>query len=115
MNIDIQANGLTLTSGLRQHINQRLWSTFERSQQYLRKISVRLIDVNGPRGGQDKRCRVHIGIIGGQDLVIENTDSQLHSAIEGATNRAESNFVKRINKRRKKNRTTVEPAINPNN
>lgn len=102
MNIDIQANGLTLTSGLRQHIRQRFLSAFHSSQQHLRKISVRLIDVNGPRGGQDKRCRVHIGIIGGQDVVIENTDTHLHTAIEGATNRAQNSLFRRIDKRRAK-------------
>lgn len=100
MRIDIQANGITLTSGLRQHINRRLLSSFESARRHLKKISVRLLDVNGPRGGQDKCCKVHISIVGGQDLVIENTDMHLHTAIEGAAQRAETNLSRRIDKQR---------------
>lgn len=102
MNIDIQANGLTLTTGLRQHIRQRLFNAFKSTHQHLRKITVRLMDINGPRGGQDKQCRIHIGMIGGQDVVIENTDAQLHTAIEDAANRAQHTLARRIQKRREK-------------
>jgi ribosome-associated translation inhibitor RaiA len=109
MNIDIQANGLNLTTGLRQHIRNRFFIAFQGTKQHLRKITVRLIDVNGPRGGQDKKCRVHLGVVGGQDVVIENTDTQLHSAIEGATNRAQNTLARRIDKRREKK--AIKPSF----
>jgi hypothetical protein len=113
MRIDIQANGLILTSGLRQHIKQRLLTSFQRTQQHFRKISVRLLDINGPRGGLDKRCRLHIGLVGGQDLVIESTDTQLHNAIEGAAHRAESNLFKRLGKRTHKRRQKYDLPLLP--
>ena len=52
MQVDIRARGFELTEGLRQHTERRLdfalgWADYD-----IRKVAVRLFDINGPRGGR---------------------------------------------------------------
>jgi hypothetical protein len=44
-------------------------------------------DVNGPRGGIDKRCWIHLEL-GGKGLTIEEVDADLYVAIDRASERA---------------------------
>ncbi|PZP64484.1 MAG: hypothetical protein DI596_01835 [Azospira oryzae] len=48
MQIDIQARDFTLTEGLRAHVERRLRFALTRYRDCVRRITVRLADVNGP-------------------------------------------------------------------
>lgn len=55
----------------------------------IRSVTVRLADVNGPRGGVDKTCLVTIRLDASKRLiVIEETDADAVVAIDRATDRA---------------------------
>jgi putative sigma-54 modulation protein len=55
----------------------------------VRSISVRLADLNGPRGGPDKHCLVTIRLTSPRRLiVIEDTDPDAEVAIGRAADRA---------------------------
>jgi hypothetical protein len=49
---------------------------------------VRFADVNGPRGGPDKRCDVQVQLVGGQTVRIRETDSCPYRAADRAARRA---------------------------
>ena len=89
MRMNIQARGFDLTEGLREHTERRLQFALSWASQDVRAISVRLFDVNGPRGGEDKRCRIQVVFRGTQEVVIEDTEADLYVAIERAAERAE--------------------------
>lgn len=100
MRIDIQARGFKLTDGLRQYTERRLkfalsWAAFE-----VRKVVVRFSDINGPRGGEDKRCYIQIPITGRPDIVIEDTESNLYTAIDHAVSRIERSVARRLERKR---------------
>lgn len=104
MHIDIQARGLDLTQGLRDHTERRLnfalsWATYD-----VRQVAVQLSDVNGPRGGEDKRCCIQVALPGAQKIVIENTDANLYLAINRAVDRAERSIARRLERRREHRR-----------
>lgn len=55
----------------------------------VKSLTVRLMDVNGPRGGIDKRCLVKIRLHAPNRLiVIEEADTDAASAIHWAADRA---------------------------
>ncbi|MDP3440353.1 MAG: ribosome-associated translation inhibitor RaiA [Azonexus sp.] len=101
MQIVIQARGFELSGGLRQHIERRLRFALDWAQHHVRNVSVRLSDLNGPRGGKDKRCHIQITATGGSNLVIEDTRTDLYAAIDQATDRAGRTLARRVERQRK--------------
>ena len=58
MRIDIQGRGFPLTAALLDHTEQRLRFALTRTSARIKRVVVRLGDRNGPRGGEDKFCRM---------------------------------------------------------
>jgi hypothetical protein len=50
-------------------------------------VVVRLGDINGPRGGPDKQCGLVVQLVGGQTVVVSETDTCAYSAVDLATTR----------------------------
>ncbi len=61
---------------------------------------MRLSDINGPRGGADKRCHLQVVLDGLPDVVIKDTEANLYVAIDRATDRAERTLVRKIDRQR---------------
>ncbi len=96
MRVDIQANGFKLTEGLLQHTQNRLACDLNWARDHVSRVTVRLSDINGPRGGEDMRAMVQISIPGKQDVVVEDTRSDLYLAIDRAVERAGQAVVRRV-------------------
>ena len=56
MSIDTRAIGFALTDAIVRHVEARLESALGPFARRILKVTVRLDDVNGSRGGVDKRC-----------------------------------------------------------
>lgn len=100
MQIDIQSRGFDLTEGLREHTERRLKFALGWASYGVRMVTVRLSDINGPRGGNDKRCRIQIPLPGGQDVMIEDTEADLYVAIDRAADRTERTVARRLERLR---------------
>jgi putative sigma-54 modulation protein len=100
MRIDIQARGFELTQGLREHAERRLQLALGWADKGMRSVSVRLSDVNGPRGGNDKRCQIKIPLVGGADVVIDDAQTDLYVAIDRAAERTGGALARRLGRRR---------------
>lgn len=100
MQIKIQARGFPLTEALREHAERRLRFALSWAGYDVRKVVVRLSDINGPRGGDDKRCCIQVVFPGTQDVVIEDTESDLYVAINRAVDRAERSVARRLARQR---------------
>lgn len=100
MHINIQARGFVLTDGLREHTKRRLQFAFGWADDRLHQILVRLSDKNGPRGGEDKRCRIQIAFLGAPSVVIEDTEVDLYVAIDRAADRAGRSVARRLERQR---------------
>ena len=93
MNMMIQAQGFKLTEGLTEHAKRRLRFALSRSSEQIQRVKVRLTDINGPRGGVDKRCRIEIQIPSQPALMIEQLDSDMYVAISRSAARAERRVI----------------------
>ena len=100
MQIVIQARGFALTSGLREHVERRIGFALDWAKYHVRRVSVRLSDLNGPRGGEDKRCHIQVAMPGGADVLIEDTESDLYVAIDRAADRAGRTLARRVERNR---------------
>ena len=96
MQIDIQTHGFSLTDGLRDHTERRLRFALARVAGRVRRITVRFFDINGPRGGIDKRCRIQVMLNGFGGVVIEDTETNLYLAIDRAADRIGRNVMRRL-------------------
>ncbi len=95
----IQTRGFKLTQALQEYTHKRLAYAISFASEHVQRITVRLSDINGPRGGEDKRCKLVLKMQGMPSMVIEDTESNLYSAIDRAVERA-SRSLARILKRR---------------
>lgn len=98
MQIDIQARHFSLTDALRSHAERRLRFALASCSDYIQKIVMRLSDINGPRGGADKRCHIQIILAGLPDVVIEDIEVDMYIAINRAASRAGRTLVRKINR-----------------
>ncbi len=109
MRIVIQANGFVLTEALKTYTEQRLRATLGWAGERMRKLAVSLSDINGPRGGIDKRCKIQVQLGGGQEIVIEDTEADLYVAIDRAADRADRAVVRRVERMRDFSHTRIHP------
>lgn len=100
MKINIQAQNFTLTKAIRSHITRRLGFALSARSEYISHIKVNLSDINGPRGGVDKRCQIMVVLPKLPDVVIEDKEVDLYVAIDRAVDRASRTVDRRLNRRR---------------
>lgn len=112
MQIAIHAHGFTITEALREHVASRLQQAFGCCADRISRIMVRLSDINGPRGGVDKRCQIQARLATLADVVIEDTEANLYVAIDRATERAGRTAVRHLTRQRRPVRSAPhqEPA-----
>jgi len=98
MQINIQARNFSLTDALRSHAERRLRSALTCCGDHIQRVMMRLSDINGPRGGEDKRCHLQVVLDGLPDVVIEDVEADLYVAIDRATDRAGRTLVRKIDR-----------------
>ena len=106
MQIDIQARNFSLTDALRSHAERRLRFALTCCDDHIQRVVVRLSDINGPRGGADKRCHLQVVLAGLPDVVIEDTEADLYVAIDRATDRAGRTVGRRLARQRDRGRAS---------
>jgi putative sigma-54 modulation protein len=100
MQIVIQSRGVALTGALRQHIERRMLFALGWADYQVRKVEVRLSDLNGPRGGEDKRCQIQILASGIPEVVIQDIEVDVYLAIDRAADRAGRALARRLERQR---------------
>ncbi|MBP1625633.1 MAG: HPF/RaiA family ribosome-associated protein [Holophagaceae bacterium] len=88
MRIEIKAMGFKLTTALKAFIREHLIQMLERRADAVRSVIVRLSDLNGPRGGEDKLCRIQVDLMGRQMQFAQAVHSDAYAAIAEASRRA---------------------------
>lgn len=100
MRVDIKTNGFDLTEGLKEHTERHLKFALDRARHDVNTVTVRLSDINGPRGGNDKRCLIQIPLPQHRDVLIEETQPDLYAAIAHAVGRVGQTLDRRLTRQR---------------
>lgn len=110
MQIDIQALNFSLTKDLRDYTKRRMRFALGTRDEHIQRIMVRLSDINGPRGGEDKCCQIQIVLPHLSDVVIEDTEVDMGAAIDKASDRAGCAVGRRLTRQRDRGRS---PRLQP--
>ncbi len=96
MKVLVKARHFSLTKELRLYVKRRLKFALGSRFEQVQRVEVMLSDINGPKGGEDKSCKILLKINGQTDVVVDDVQSHLYSAIDRAAGRASQVVSKRV-------------------
>lgn len=102
--------GLELSDGLREHVSKRLEFAIGRFATRVRRVRVRVADVNGPRGGVDMQCRIDVALDGLEPIVITELAEDLYVAIDSACDRLGRVVARRVERQTEHGRHAARRA-----
>lgn len=100
MHVDIRATNLELEEEDKRVGERRVQFAFSRFAPRIRKVSIVLSDLNGPRGGHDTQCRVQVDGDDGWKLIVTDVDEDAARAMTFAITRAGRTVARRLDRRR---------------
>jgi len=106
MQIEIESSHLGEAQGLRAALEHRVRYVFRRMHDKVQQIRVSLHDINGPRGGVDKECRLTLKLDGRGTLVVVAQADNSALALNNALRRASQSLVRLWQRRRRPTRGT---------
>lgn len=86
---NIRAFDVELTPEDRAYIRRKLGMKLGKLAPRIERVSVRVRDLNGPRGGVDHACRVKVVLSNAPSEIVEKRDASLVTAIDTALTSAE--------------------------
>ncbi|MFY4728890.1 HPF/RaiA family ribosome-associated protein [Nitrospira sp. BLG_2] len=98
----IRVLGIDLSKDQRAYIRQRLSRKLKKFADAIERVSVRVKDVNGPRGGTDKVCRIKVVLSNLPSVVFEAQDAALDVAVGSALDGTERAVRRSVQRRRMK-------------
>jgi ribosome-associated translation inhibitor RaiA len=93
----------------RAYVRRKLGTKLGKFVRSIERVSVRVEDVNGPRGGVDTACRIKVVLRGLPSVVVEEQNALLQAAIDRALSRTERAVRRSVQRRR--TRSTGRRAI----
>jgi ribosome-associated translation inhibitor RaiA len=98
----VRVIGVELDEDNRALIRRKLGMKLGKFAVSIERVTVRVSDTNGPRGGIDQVCNVKVVLTGLPSVVIERRDVALHAAIDVALRATEQAVRRSVDRRRTK-------------
>lgn len=112
MKIDVCARQFTLTESLRNAVHREIARLAQAFGGGITRVSVRLFDVNGLRGGPDKGCLVHAHFSDGTSIVGSDVEADLYRSVSAAFDKVLRS--RRMIRARRHTLRRHEPRAQPN-
>ena len=96
----IRGAGAILEDTDRAYIRRKLGMQLGKFARSIERVSVRVKDVNGPRGGVDKLCAVKVVLSRLPSVVVQEQRASLQAAMDGALLRTERVVRRSVQRRR---------------
>lgn len=88
MRIYLQTHGFELTAEIDAHVRKQLERNLARSKQHIVAVDVFLGDINGPKGGADKKALVCVQLTSRLAVRLEAVHADLYAAVALASRKA---------------------------
>ncbi len=105
MMVRIHGNGLDLDPRFRDWIDTRLRSALRRHGSRLKHVDLSISDVNGPKGGPDKRGRCVLHVKRMPTLVVEVWADRPRDLVDGLIRRIVQTMDRNVGRQRDRRRT----------
>lgn len=105
MLIAIRETGIGLSSDGRAYAIDRVERALATARTHIRKVMIYLTDLNGPRGGADKLCRLAVTLDTGRPVVVVTNGETVTGAVDGAADKAGEVVHDEIHRRSDRRRT----------
>ncbi|HVJ94049.1 MAG TPA: HPF/RaiA family ribosome-associated protein [Labilithrix sp.] len=96
----IRTFGVDVSADIREYVRKRMSRRLAKFAEKIERLTVRLTDVNGPRGGVDTLCRVKAVMSGLESVVYDTVSHDPREAIDRASHGIERAVRKTIAQRR---------------
>lgn len=106
MKLTIRTRHLHLTRETQEQIRQRISFAFDRISRWVRAIDLTITDVNGPKGGPDKQCRLRVRGRSIAGIVVEHVGVDTLASVADIADRAERSLLRTVARRR-----ALDPAF----
>jgi len=107
MTIEFTCKDLIPSEEDKELMTRRVLFAMSRFQPRIRRINVRLIDDNGPKGGVDKRCTMEAVLHRGGTILAEDSSERLYAAVALAADRLARRIDRELKNRRAFDRELV--------
>ncbi len=88
MKVDFRFRSIEARDELREHAMRRIQFHLSRFGDEITAVLLRIADINGPRGGEDKRCQVTVQGPKIGTIILDDLDSSPFSSVDLAVARA---------------------------
>ena len=104
MRFSVSGDRVKVTTGLREYIDRCLYFALRRFGPAIDHVGVRVGDINGPRGGVDKHCRIVVKLraSGSNPIAIDDNDEDLRAAVARASDRVGRTVARTLDRKRGK-------------
>jgi hypothetical protein len=100
--VHIRVLGVEMQDDDRDNIARKLGMKLGKFASSIERVTVRLSDANGPKGGLDQICQIKVVLSGLPSIVVEERASALHTATERAMKTAALAVRRGVQRRRLK-------------
>lgn len=104
MKVQFGSKGLLAANGVRAHAVRRLHFALDRFAGRVTWARVRLVDVNGARGGIDIQCLIQVWVTGIGALVVKVMAADPNTAIDRGAERIHRLVARQLDRRSKRRR-----------
>ena len=87
MKIQLRGKQFEMNAKVLVHIERRLQFGLGRLSSHVHRVTVHLDDLNGPRGGVDKTCRIDVRLLPTGSVFAGAKDADLFTAVDRAADR----------------------------
>jgi len=101
LKLHLESQGFELTPAIREHVERQLGFNLANFESHTMSIDVFLRDINGPKGGADKKALIHVRLEMRQGIKVECTRSDLYAAITLAARQAKRAVRRALSKQRR--------------
>jgi ribosome-associated translation inhibitor RaiA len=98
----VRVSGVELDDDDRGLIRKKLGMKLGKFATSIERVSVRVTDTNGPRGGVDQVCKVKVVLSGLPSVLVERRHATLQAAIDLALRATEQAVRRSVSRRRMK-------------
>ena len=107
MNIRLQTQGFDVTPAIDAHARKEITRNLAHARDHVTAVDVFLSDINGPRGGEDKKALIRIQLVDRLVVKVEKVNADLYVALSVAARRARHTVKRTLRKHQRVERSAL--------